>query len=383
MKIEQFVCPSSAALPTTEGLHEAQWVLAFGPAQALERGALRRELRLRYPHAVMMGCTTAGDIAGIGVSDESLVITAVRFEHTRIRCADIELSGPDASRQAGARLAEALDDEALAHVFVLSEGVRVNGSELVKGLVERTRATVGVTGGLSGDAERFQRTLVWLERPGSITAPRIGCVIGIGLLGSRLKVGCGSMGGWDSFGPEREITKASANVLYELDGRPALELYKRYLGEHAASLPSSALLFPLSLRSPAEAAGRGVVRTILGVDEASGSMTFAGDLPVGSYVRLMKANFERLIDGATGAARTSCEVPGASDPELAILISCVGRRLVLKQRTEEELESVQEILGKGAALCGFYSYGEISPFTPEARCEFHNQTMTITTFREA
>jgi hypothetical protein len=202
----------------------------------------------------------------------------------------------------------------------------------------------------------------------------------VGLYGSRLKVGFGSLGGWDSFGPDRLITKSKANVLYELDGQSALGLYKQYLGEHAKGLPATGLLFPLSIRT--QSGETAVVRTILSVDEAEQSMTFAGEIPEGAYARLMKANFDRLIDGATGAARTSEQALGPGSAELALLISCVGRKLVLKQRVEEEVEAVRDVLGEGTTLAGFYSYGEISPFAPGARCELHNQTMTITALSE-
>jgi hypothetical protein len=210
--------------------------------------------------------------------------------------------------------------------------------------------------------------------------PAVGRVAAIGFYGSRLKVGYGSLGGWDPFGPERLITRSSGNILYELDGQPALPLYKKYLGEHAAGLPATGLLFPLSVRTTHEQGE--VVRTILAIDEAQQSMTFAGDMPKGAYARLMKANFDRLIDGAHGAAKTSYESIGSSSADLAILISCVGRKLVLKQRTEEEIEAVRQVLGDRTVLAGFYSYGEICPSAPNANCALHNQTMTITTFSE-
>ncbi len=232
-----------------------------------------------------------------------------------------------------------------------------------------------MTGGLSGDGTRFEETLVIGDRP-----PEKEVVAAIGLYGGSIRVGYGSLGGWDPFGPERLITRSDGNVLYELDGKSALELYKKYLGEHAKELPASGLLYPLSLRT--RAGEQGVVRTILSVDEKAQAMIFAGDVPEGSYVRLMKANFDRLVDGATGAARTSYQAMGASSPDLAILISCVGRKLVLKQRVEEEVEGVRDVLGERTVLTGFYSYGEISPFTPNAKCELHNQTMTITTLSE-
>jgi hypothetical protein len=257
----------------------------------------------------------------------------------------------------------------------LSDGLNVNGSELVHALYRALPPGVIVTGGLAGDGARFSETKVFSEGVASSHT-----IAAIGFYGKRLKIGCGSVGGWDPFGPERLITRSKGNILYELDGQSALGLYKRYLGEQAHSLPASGLLFPLSLRDPSGATP--VVRTILSVDEAHQSLTFAGDVPEGSYARLMKANFDRLIDGATGAAQSGLHSLDSASVDLAVLISCVGRKLVLKQRVEEEVEGVRDVLGPKAVLAGFYSYGEISPFTPGAKCELHNQTMTITTFSE-
>jgi hypothetical protein len=307
--------------------------------------------------------------------DESLVITAVHFEYTRIAGSQIFIKDVKSSYEAGAQLARSLEKEELVHVIVFSDGLKVNGSELVKGLREHLPKQVVVTGGLAGDGERFEETLVfWDEMSNKET------VAVMGLYGKRLKVGYGSMGGWDPFGPERLITRSEGNILHELDGQSALELYKKYLGEYAKGLPATGLLFPLSLRT--KDGGKGVVRTILSVNEEDQSMIFAGDVPEGVYARLMKANFDRLIDGAVGAAKTSYQAIGSTSPDLALLISCVGRKLVLRQRTEEEVEGVREILGNRTMMTGFYSYGEISPFTPNAKCELHNQTMTITTLSE-
>jgi hypothetical protein len=353
----------------------AQLVFLFGGGSLL-RGATRfQQIREAYPGALRFGCSTAGDIFGTEVTDDSLVATAVCFERTRVQGCHTRIAGPDDSFAAGERLARCLDGDGLAHVFLVSDGLHVNGSDLVKGLASHLPSHVTVTGGLSGDGPRFKETLVVYDGE---AAPLT--VAAVGFYGPDLRVGFGSLGGWDAFGPERLITRSRGNVLYELDGRSALELYKLYLGPHAADLPASGLLFPLSLRSELDETP--VVRTILSVDESERSMTFAGDVPMGSYARFMKANFDRLIDGAVGAARTSHEAIGATPCELALLVSCVGRKLVLGQRVEEEVEGVRDVLGSAPVLAGFYSYGEISPFTPSAKCELHNQTMTITTLRE-
>ncbi|MDP2055867.1 MAG: FIST N-terminal domain-containing protein [Acidobacteriota bacterium] len=351
----------------------AQLVLVFGDRAAIARPAVGADLAARWPAATIVGCSTAGQICGTDVFDAGLAATAIRFEHTTLRVASAPVTAAG-SAAAGAALAKALAGPDLVHVLLLSEGLDINGEALVRGLGERLPATVSVTGGLSADGELFHETVVLSDG-----VPRRNLVIAVGLYGSSLHVGCGSVGGWDSFGPERQITKSEGNVLYELDGQSALALYKRYLGEHASGLPASGLLFPLSLRT--RDASTPVVRTILAVNEAEQSLTFAGNVPVGGYVRLMKANFDRLIDGAVGAGRISADALG-TPVALALLISCVGRRMVLRQRVEEEVEGVRDIVGPGAVITGFYSYGEISPFTPSARCELHNQTMTVTTFSE-
>ncbi|HHH28291.1 MAG TPA: hypothetical protein ENK57_08100, partial [Polyangiaceae bacterium] len=353
----------------------AQLVLVFGGTCWLDRAdEWMGTLRGRYPDAVVVGCSTAGEIIGESVVDDGLVATAVTFDQSRVAVAHARVTEAAESKDAGLRLARSLDPEGLVHVFVLSDGLNVNGSELVSGLTAGLPAGVTVTGGLSGDGGRFTRTLVIRDDKSEERT-----VTAVGLYGERLRIGYGSLGGWDPFGPERRITRSEGNVLYELDGRSALELYKSYLGEHAADLPASGLLFPLSVRTSQQ--DEAVVRTILGVDDATQSLTFAGDVPVGSYARLMRANFNRLLDGAAGAARSS-QRELTEPASLAVLISCVGRKMVLKQRVEEEVEAVREVIGEHAAMAGFYSYGEISPFTPGARCDLHNQTMTITTFTE-
>jgi hypothetical protein len=352
----------------------ANLALIFASSALFKSPEFLTNVRQMYPRAYVAGCSTAGEIAGSHVLDDTAVVTAVKFDGSSIRAAEADVTGPQDSFSAGKRLASMVPHENLVHAFVLSDGLAVNGSDLVGGLTSGLPEGVAITGGLAGDGARFAETFVCAN---GVAAQKR--VVLLGFYGSRLRVGYGSMGGWDPFGPERRVTRASGNVLYELDGRSALDLYKEYLGEHAANLPASGLLFPLALRR--QNSQDVVVRTILAVDEKAQSMTFAGDIPEGGLARLMRANFDRLVDGASGAAR-ACHRSVTDQTDLAILISCVGRKLVLKQRIEEEVEAVVDVLGKGAITTGFYSYGEISPLMPEARCALHNQTMTITTFRE-
>ncbi|KAA3611958.1 MAG: hypothetical protein DWQ01_05635 [Planctomycetota bacterium] len=350
-------------------------VVVFGGAQFLHQPEALEELKAAYPQSTLVGCSTSGEICGDTVRDQSLSVAVIQFEKTALAKSEAKATKFEESYGAGKTLAESLLAPHLKAVLVFSDGLHVNGSELVRGLNSVLPQEVVVTGGLAGDGDRFKGT--WVLSEG---IPRSGVISAIGLYGNSIHVGHGSQGGWDIFGPERRITRSEGNVLYELDGRPALELYKSYLGEKASELPASALLFPLALRSEEEEEKR-IVRTVLSIDEEEQSMTFAGDVPENSLVQLMRANFDRLIDGAGEAGLRTREGFPDHESVLAIAISCVGRRLILGERAEEELEASLETLPPGSSQIGFYSYGEISPFA-SGHCDLHNQTMTLTTLSE-
>lgn len=351
-------------------------ILIFACRGFLSETPLISQIRKEYPQAIITGCSTSGEINGVNVNDNSLVATAVKFNKTKIKYHKVKISDFTNSTLAGEELVKNLIEDDIKHLFILSEGLQVNGTELVEGIRNKLPEGVNATGGLAGDGDKFEKTLV-INNEGTVES---GIITAIGFYGDNIQIGYGSLGGWDSFGIERSVTKSVGNVLYEIDNLPALELYKSFLGEKAQELPASGLLFPLSMRTDKNDAP--IVRTILAVNEEDQSMTFAGDIPEGSYVKLMKANTDRLINGAEDAAKVSINPLHNSTAELAILISCVGRKLVLKQMVEEEVEAVQGIVGDHAVLTGFYSYGEMAPFLTGTTCELHNQTMTITTFRE-
>ena len=357
---------------------DATLLLLFGAPSLIDKPERLRRVLDACPRSSVLGCSTAGEIHGREISDDSLVVAAVRFDHTTLRNANASVQTSADSYAAGCAIAGQLKQSTLRGVLVLSDGLNVNGSELVKGLNDTLGGDVVVTGGLAGDGTDFKRT--WVIKDRALIG---GYVTAIGLYGDHVKLGHGSKGGWDKFGPERLVTKSKGNVLYELDGRPALQLYKEYLGDRAAGLPATGLLFPLAIRTSASD-GKVLVRTILAVDETAQSMTFAGDMPEGVLAQLMRANFDRLVQGASEAATLAVDHQNDAatpSPTLSIAISCVGRRLVLGERTEEEIEATLDILPKGSSQVGFYSYGEISPYKSGV-CDLHNQTMTLTTISE-
>jgi hypothetical protein len=349
-------------------------VLVFGAAAFKDAPEPILDLVLAFSQSHIIGCSTAGEIFSTSIADDSLSVAIAAFEHTSLQTAMAPVTSASESYAAGESIARQLNQPSLQGVLVLSDGSHVNGSELVRGLNAILPSTVVVTGGLAGDGDRFQQT--WVLKDG---LPQPGFVSAVGLYGDRVRIGHGSKGGWDIFGLERRVSRSEGNILYELDGKPALQLYKEYLGDLASGLPATALRFPLALRAHAADEKR-IVRTILSVDEWNQSMTFAGDIPAGSLAQLMRANFDRLIEGASQAALMTRR-HSVTSPPLSIAISCVGRRLVLGEQAEEELEAALEMLPEGTQQVGFYSYGEISPYA-SGHCDLHNQTMTLTTIAE-
>ena len=350
---------------------EAQLVLAFGSRDGLSRSETNVSLRQRFPQARILTASTAGHLLDQTIDDPDVACTAIAFESSSFDVVLANVGDFPAMGELCGFLAKALVRPGLRHVWVVSDGSMVNGTELCQGLDACLPANVQVSGGLAGDGTLFSQTVVGLDNP-----PTPGNIVAIGFYGEHLQVAWGSAGGWSSFGPERKVTRSDGNCLYELDGKQALQLYKDYLGEFASGLPASALRFPLSVMQPGQQTP--VVRTILSIDEDAGSMTFAGDIPEGAAVRLMRASYEDLIDGARDAARQA----SMEQVELVLCVSCVGRRILLGQRIEEEPECLRDTFGPTPFIAGFYSYGELVPSGSAGNCQLQNQTLTLTCLRE-
>jgi hypothetical protein len=360
------------------GSATAGLVLYFGARAAIEDGRRFAELRDLHPGARLLGCSTGGQIRAGDVEDHCVTGVAITLERSNARFHSTTIESAADSRRCGQDIGRALAGEGLRGVFLLSDGLAVNGSELVAGLADAVGLDVPITGGLAGDGARFISTLV-----GADAAPRSHAIAAIGFYGAAIRMGHGSAGGWSVFGPRRTMTRSHDNVLYELSDKKALDLYELYLGpEDAKELPGSALLYPLLISDP-ENPQQQVVRTVLGVDRLQRSMTFAGSMPQGWSAQLMRGSFDRLIAGASAAAEQARLPDDAGEPDLAIMISCIGRRLLMGQSVVGEVEAAAAALGSNCHKLGFYSYGEISPHHVTGRSILHNQTMTVMTLSEA
>ncbi len=350
-------------------------VLVFAERTLLEQEKILKNIREEFPYEHIIFSSTAGEIIGDQVLENSIAVTAIEFEKSSFIIKKANLFDFDKdSYFIGKNLIEQLPLENLKHLFVISEGSFVNGSKLIEGIESKLPSDVKITGGICGDNDKFEKTLVSFQ-----TDPTEGEIVIIGFYGESLEFSYASCGGWVPFGPERVITKSDGSILYEIDGIPALDIYSKYLGEKALELPQSALLFPLNVQARGKA--QPVVRTILNIDQENKSMIFAGDVPQNSRVQLMMASVDAIVQGAADAA-TAAMKNREKNPEVAFLVSCIGRKMMMNQRTEEEVEEVLEIIGNNSVASGFYSYGEIAPFSQEKSCELHNQTMTLTLISE-
>ncbi len=380
-------------------------VLLWGASSLLDHPAPLQQIQQAYPHSHLIGCSTAGEILGSSLLDHSLCVSVAQFQQTLVRSVSYSLKselGEISSDQAGRMIAQQLADPDLQGVFLLADGLQVNGSQLIEGLnsiLNQTSTTEGsspiiITGGLAADNHQFKQTWV-LDRG----LPKSGSICAVGFYGQQVQISAGCQSGWTIFGPQRQVTRAQDNILYELDGKPALRLYQEYLGEQARNLPTTALFFPLAISSTTSARKPSVLSTV-GVDELQQALILAGNIPEGAMTQLMRGNYERLVDGALAAAlinryslqrkmqqwdkrELDSEISSEKEPLLAIAISGSGRRLVLGERTEEELEVTLDELPDQTQQIGFYSYGEFAPYGVAAICQLHNQTMTLTTIRES
>lgn len=359
---------SKSPLPT------ANLVLIFGSMKRFSDSNLTKQLRERYPIAQIVGCTTSGEISAQGVFDDSLQITAIMWEKSQQKVLSTKMNDMQNSFDVAASLARQLKDDNLRTILLFSDGLHVNGSELLDGF-QSVLGDTPIVGGMAGDNAAFVKTLQMVNETISDNL-----IIAVGIYSNNLVTANGALGGWKPYGPPRKITKSVKNVVYEMDNKPALSLYKLYIGDaYAKGLPGSGLKFPLAI---IENGKRDVekIRTLLAVDNTTGSLTFAGNVEEGETVRLCQTSHDRLVEGASGAAKMitgNLAAMTTSQTGLALCVSCVGRKLVMAENISDEIIAVQNILGVQTAITGFYSYGEFAPRPNTTDNVLHNQTMTI------
>jgi hypothetical protein len=207
--------------------------------------------------------------------------------------------------------------------------------------------------------------------------PRVGGVVAIGFYGAAVRFGQGVAGGWDALGPPRHITRSEGAVVFEFDGQPALDVYERLVGDASTN---ARLRHPFAFKAEVDSA-QDVIREVVGVDKEARSITFIDQVPQGCWGQILRGVDERLVDGASLAARRA-GMNDANGEALSLMVSCIGRKWVMGQRIGDETEAVQEE-SPGVATIGFYSYGEIAPHERTGRCTLHHASVSVTVLSEA
>lgn len=376
MQLKQFVSKKSS-LDGLEKLKDQSIIFCFFSPKLADKAEYWQQVRNILGNQTLVGCTGSGEVGKDLIFDECAIFTGVKFDKSKVEIQDETISSGH-SFQTGTSLAKKMNPNGLKALYIISDGLEINGTDLVRGLREVLGEKIPISGGLAGDGTDFKKTYVLNQG-----APISGHVTAIGFYGEQLHVSSNAQGGWSPFGPKRKVTKSTNNVLYEIDGKPALKLYKEFLGEQASKLPASGLLFPIMLANDSSSSKeqRDAVRTLLAVNEQDQSMTFAGDIPNHSEIFLMRSGLSDLITASKLSVETGLKSLKNTHPILSLVVSCVGRRLVLGEQTEEELTAILDHLPKDSVQTGFYSYGELAP-GKTGFCDLHNQTMTLTLIQE-
>lgn len=334
-----------------------------------------KKIKNTFPKSKILGSSTSGEIQNAEINDNSIVCMVIQFDHTQLKLVSTPVNF-ETSLQAGKNLAEALAAPDLKNIVLLTEGLDVDGSELIKELDQALKSkniNAAIVGGMAGDGHRFVNTFVIND-----TSSKTHQAVALGLYGEKVKMFSGTGTGWAPFGPLRYVTKAQRNTVFEIDGVPALKLYKEYLKEDALNLPVSGVLFPLGI---SWGENENIVRSVARIDEANNALIFASKIPEKTQVQLMHSNVMKLINAAEQALDNCTLDFSNGKATAALIISCIGRRMIMGQKTEDEIDIIKERLPNHTEICGFYSYGEYSP-TASKRNELHNQTMTLIIFQE-
>jgi hypothetical protein len=352
-----------------------QLLMVFGERNLLTLPDILPQLSVLFPDAKIVSASTAGEVYNSKLHEETVICIAIHFEKTTFELATGNIRDFSNSFELGNFTTNQLAKENLRYIMVLSDGNVINGDDLIAGINSSVDNNVEITGFMAGDGDRFEKTLT-----GVATTLDTGNVTLLGLYGNQIHVTSGIKGGWSMFGPERTVTKSNKNEVFEIDGESALDLYKRYLGKFAEELPSSALFFPIALIGTEEE--EPIVRTILRVNEEKKSMIFAGNITEGAVIRLMRTNTDQVISMAGEAANHATKKEN-NQAALALIFNCIGRKLILASRANDELNSIRKCLPPTTTTAGLYSYGEFSKLGHSQRkCALHNQTVVVTLITE-
>ena len=376
MQVDQFIVAANQISYSQKNItspEQVSFILVFTSRSNMESAEWLKVVQKQYPEADVISCSTSGEVYFSELTHEAITGMAVSLEKTHFAIHSAKLAEQEGSFELGKSLANQFSTKDLKHVLLFGDGWLVNGSDLVQGMYASLGKEVSISGGLAGDGANFSKTLVGLNDD---IDQRM--AVAIGFYGDALKVGFGGHGGWSELGEAYEVTESEGREILKLGNEHSLPLYKQFLGDDADGLPGSALLYPVAVWLPG--AEDYVVRTVFNTDEFDQSITLGEPTPQGARLQFMRARFDDLLNGVKGAAEEALTHLG-EQPEMALMVSCIGRKLLFNQQIDQEIEETHQILGPQTPIGGFYSYGEICPVQKDLAA-LHHQMLTLTVFAE-
>ena len=326
-----------------------------------------------YPFMVF-GSTTVGEIFadeqhGANEKEESIVCMLLDIDPSAISLRLLQIEDSryyEIGKRVGAWAKEQYSNPA---IITVTSGLDFDNDGYSQGIV--STGVEYIFGGAAGDDLILKDTFVFSKE--NFSAHGIIVLVldleKIEIMGTRAF-------GWTGIGQERVVTKADKNIVYEIEDKPAIDFYKKYLNVTSDDMPQTGIEYPLEVRLKN---GQIVYRAILDIDEKSGALVFAGHVEEKSKVRLSSAKGKAIIPYVKESIEEALAKQENFEPEIGLLFPCCSRKQVLGEYAIEEIEAIYKITQ--VPLVGFYAYGEIGAF-PNGGNAFHNETFVTALLRE-
>ena len=366
------------------GNHSPDVAIVFA-SQRLEYQALLNGIHAVIGDVPMVGGTTAGEISASGLGSDTIVLCLMASDSLSFHVASasgMKNDEEDCGRRLGEKITHDIKMDKAKSLILFPDGMGGDGVSLLKGLQSVLGADFEMVGGFLGDDGRFKETFQFYNgkcyRGDLVTALMISGE-------DQFVTSTGVRSGFESIGGRIYCTKANKNVVEKFEDVRALDFYKDLLGEERSKrLPEICLEYPFGLIDSKATIGEHEyfqLRCGLQVNEKEGSITLAGSIPEGSAITLTTASRADIINGARQAAIQAQEGLMGALPQLVLMFSCIGRKLVLGRRTSEEIDIVKQVFGENVPIIGFYTYGEIGPLDKNQKelqaARFHNETVVL------
>lgn len=317
-----------------------------------------------FPDLDLIGGTTDGEMSSIlGFQQDSLTLMLFCSSEIEIRAAVAYQVSQNPSGVAEAAVVRAKDQltQPLKFCIAIPESLTTNTSAILTGL-RSGLGDIPIFGGAAADQIKDQQQTYQFYKTNVLSD-----AVPILLFAGNIRFSHGVASGWQPVGKRCQITKAQDNIIYEIDGKPALDFYQYYLDNFSVDAA-----YPLAVFAPGQSDFflRGALRN----DSETGSITFSGNIPVGSAIQITDASLDDIITASKASLNAALRDYPGEHPDAALFFSCAWRRFIMGTRTNEEFRTIRDTLGAAIAGCGFYTYGEIAPFPSQTASFFHNTT---------